>query len=342
MTNRSNASRAADWKLRRRARRRLPAAWRSPLAVIGLGIAVLWIVAATFAPWLAPHDPLAQSLPRLTPPGEVAILGTDSLGRDVLSRLLYGARVTIPLAVILVVSAMVLGTLVGSIGAYIGGWVDELFGRLTDLFMAFPTVILAMVIAASLGPSLFNAVIAGIVVTWPVYARVARSLVLGLRSQNFVVASRMLGYSAFRSLRTDIFPNILGPILVLASLEVGTAILLLTGLSFLGLGAQPPTAEWGAMIAGALRDIDAWWLGVFPGLAILSIVMAFNFFGDSLRDVLDPLASGERLGSGGMDAQESSADPTAASPTETGVPTAGVPAAGVGLADSESSTEVKP
>lgn len=298
MSSNTNIGRSADAKLQRKARRRLPAAWRSPLAIIGVVIAGIWLILAVFAPWIAPHGPLAQELPRLMPPSELAWFGTDALGRDVLSRLIHGARVTIPFAGMLVLCAMVLGTLIGAIGGYVGGWVDEVLGRLTDLFMAFPTVILAMVIAASLGPSLFNAVLAGIIVTWPVYARVTRSLVVSLRSQNFVVASRMLGYSSWRSLRTDILPNVLGPVLVLASLEVGTAILLLTGLSFLGLGAQPPTAEWGALISGAMQNIDAWWLGVFPGLAILTVVMACNFIGDSLRDVLDPLSSAERQGAG--------------------------------------------
>lgn len=309
----TSVGRTADAKLARRSRRRLPAAWRSPLAVIGLTIAAAWFLAAILAPWIAPHDPLAQDLPRLTPPGEVAVLGTDALGRDVLSRLLHGAGVTIPLAGMLVLCAMVLGTLIGAVGGYVGGWVDEILGRLTDLFMAFPTVILAMVIAASLGPSLFNAVLAGIIVTWPIYARVTRSLVLSLRSQNYVIASRMLGYSSWRSLGTDILPNVMGPVLVLASLEIGTAILLLTGLSFLGLGAQPPTPEWGSMISGAMQNIDAWWLGVFPGLAILTIVMAFNFVGDSLRDVLDPLSSAERQGAGAaapvVGSEDSAADP---------------------------------
>ena len=308
MSTDTNTRRTADATLQRRARRRLPAAWRNPLAVVGLTIAVAWFLAAVLAPWIAPHDPLAQDLPRLTPPGEASVLGTDALGRDVLSRLLHGARVTIPLAGMMVVCAMALGTLIGAIGGYIGGWVDEILGRLTDLFMAFPTVILAMVIAASLGPSLFNAVIAGIIVTWPIYARVTRSLVLSLRSQNYVVASRMLGYSSARSLITDILPNVMGSVLVLASLEIGTAILLLTGLSFLGLGAQPPTAEWGSMISGAMQNIDAWWLGVFPGLAILTVVMAFNFVGDSLRDALDPLSS------------SGSPDPVAATPGVTADP----------------------
>lgn len=276
--------------------RAIPASWRTPLAIVGVVIALAWVVVAIFAPWLAPHDPLAQDLPRLTAPGDASMLGTDALGRDVFSRLLAGARVTMPYALLMVACATVIGTLIGAVAGYVGRWVDETLMRLTDLVMAFPTVILAMVIAASLGASLMNAVIAGIVVSWPQYARVVRSHVLSLRTLNYVVAGRLLGYSPWKSLRRDILPNIAGPVLVLASLDIGTAILLLTGLSFLGLGAQPPMAEWGAMISTAMNNTDAWWLGVFPGLAILTVVMAFNFIGDSMRDALDPLASAEREG----------------------------------------------
>ncbi|MBS1699265.1 MAG: ABC transporter permease [Actinobacteria bacterium] len=278
----------------RRRRPWLPRAWRTPLALVGTVIALVWIVIAILAPWIAPHDPLAQDLPRLAAPSAEAIMGTDVNGRDVFSRLLLGAQTTIPLALMLVVCAMVIGTIVGALAGYLGGWVDEVLMRITDMVMAFPTVILAMVIAASLGPSIMNAVIAGIIVAWPPYARITRSLVLGLRSQNYVVAGRLLGFSPLRSLLRDVLPNIAGPVLVLASLDIGTAILLLSGLSFLGLGAQPPTPEWGTMIAAAMQNTSAWWLGLFPGLAILSIVMAFNFIGDSLRDALDPLAARER------------------------------------------------
>lgn len=282
---------------RGRLARVVPPSWRTPLAITGVIVALAWLVVAVIAPWVAPHDPLAQDLPRLTGPGEATVLGTDALGRDVLSRLLVGARITMPYALLMVAFATVLGTIVGAVAGYVGGWVDETLMRLTDLVMAFPTVILAMVIAASLGASLLNAVIAGIIVSWPQYARVVRSHVLSLRTQNYVIADRLLGYSAARSLRVDILPNVAGPVLVLASLDIGTAILLLTGLSFLGLGAQPPTAEWGAMISEAMSHTDAWWLGVFPGLAILTVVMAFNFIGDSLRDALDPTASAGRAGS---------------------------------------------
>lgn len=278
----------------RRRRAVLPRAWRSPLAVIGTIVALGWIVVAVLAPWIAPHDPLSQDLPRLAPPSAEAIMGTDVNGRDVFSRLVYGAQTTIPLALMLVVCAMVIGTVVGALAGYLGGWIDEVLMRVTDMVMAFPTVILAMVIAASLGPSILNAVIAGIIVAWPPYARITRSLVLGLRTQNYVIAGRLLGSSPARSLLRDVLPNIAGPVLVLASLDIGTAILLLSGLSFLGLGAQPPTAEWGTMIASAVQNTSAWWLGLFPGLAILTVVMAFNFIGDSLRDALDPLAARER------------------------------------------------
>ena len=283
---------------RRRFFARIPRAWVTPLAIIGFVVALAWIVVAIAAPAFIPFSPTEQSLPRLQPPDGEAVLGTDGLGRDVFSRLMTGAGVTIPLALMLVVVSMLIGVVIGAIAGYFGRWFDEALMRLTDLVMAFPTVILAMVIAASLGASLFNAVIAGIVVSWPQYARVTRSMVLSLRTQNYVVAGRLLGYSPLRSLVTDIAPNIAGPVLVLAALDIGTAILLLSGLSFLGLGAQPPTAEWGSMISEAMRNFDAWWIGVFPGLAILTVVMAFNFLGDSLRDILDPAAQTEREASG--------------------------------------------
>lgn len=278
----------------RRRRLPIPRGWVSPLAVIGLVIAVVWLIIAATAPLWVPFAPNAQGLPRLQAPGIDTLLGTDAVGRDVFSRLMTGASITIPLALLLVAVSLMIGTVIGAVAGYFGGWLDELLMRITDLVMAFPTVILAMVVAASLGPSLYNAVLAAIVVSWPAYARVTRSLVLGLRQQNYVIAGRLLGFSPLRSLTTDILPNIAGPVVVLATLDVGTAILLLSGLSFLGLGAQPPTAEWGSMVSSAIQNFDAWWIGVFPGLAILTVVLAFNFIGDSLRDFLDPVSSGER------------------------------------------------
>ena len=279
-------------------RRQLPQVlriWRTPLALIGSVIALAWIVIALTAQWWVPNPPNAQDFARLLPPNPENIMGTDAVGRDVFSRLMIGAGATIPLALALVVGSMIIGTTVGALAGYAGRWIDETLMRVTDLVMAFPTVILAMVVAASLGPSLLNAVIAAMVVSWPQYARVSRSIVLSLRSQNYVVAGRLLGHSPARSLVSDILPNVAGPVLVLASLDIGAAILLLSGLSFLGLGAQPPSAEWGSMISSAVENFSAWWLGVFPGLAILTVVMAFNFIGDSLRDALDPLSRTEHV-----------------------------------------------
>ncbi|WP_433185140.1 ABC transporter permease [Actinoallomurus sp. CA-150999] len=268
--------------------RRLPEAWRRPLAVTGLVVTIAWLIVVVAAPLLAPYDPLAQKFPRLSPPGGAHWFGTDDLGRDVFSRVLYGARLSIPLTLLLVALSVVIGGLLGACAGYFGRWVDETIMRVADLVFAFPTVILAMAVAASLGASLRNAVLAVLVVSWPAYARVTRGLVLGIRSREFVLSGRLLGFSVWRSLRTDVLPNVTGPVLVLATLDIGTQLLLLSGLSFLGLGAKPPTAEWGAMVASATQVFDKWWVGVFPGLAILTVVLAFNFLGDTMRDALDP------------------------------------------------------
>ncbi|MGW2951770.1 ABC transporter permease [Streptomyces eurythermus] len=268
--------------------RRLPRARSRPLAVTGGVVVAFWLVIVIAAPLLAPHDPLAQDLPRLAAPGAGHWLGTDELGRDVLSRVLYGARVSIPLALLLVAMSLLVGGVLGAYAGFFGRWVDETVMRIADLVFAFPTVILAMVVAAALGASLHHAVLAVLVVAWPSYARVTRGLVMGLRNREFVLSGRLLGFSAWRSLRVDILPNVLGPLLVLATLDIGTATLLLSGLSFLGLGAKPPTAEWGAMVAAGTQRFDKWWIGVFPGLAVLTVVLAFTFLGDWLRDALDP------------------------------------------------------
>ncbi|MDR1386210.1 MAG: ABC transporter permease [Propionibacteriaceae bacterium] len=273
---------------RRRLWRAIPKAWRTPLGVAAGLIALGWLVIALIGPAIVPHDPLAQDLPRFQAPSRAAWLGTDELGRDVFSRVLAGARVTILLSLLLVLMSMLVGSLLGVVAGFFGRWVDEVIMRLTDLVMAFPTVILAMVTAAALGASLFNAVLAALVVSWPSYARVVRSMVLSLRSSEFVASGRLLGFSPAHSMRVDILPNVAGPTLVMASLDIGTAALLLSGLSFLGLGAKPPMPEWGSMVATAVQNFDRWWLGLFPGLAILTVVMAFNFLGDALRDHLDP------------------------------------------------------
>lgn len=276
---------ARRWRM---PRMRLPRAWRRPLAVVGLVIVAFWVLVMVFGPLIAPHDPLAQESPRFLPPSAEHLFGTDGVGRDVFSRVIAGARISLPVALLLVAISLVIGSTVGAIAGYVGGVVDSVLMRIVDLFFSFPAIVLAMAVSAALGPSLVNAVAAIVVVSWPAYARVTRSLVLGLRDANYVAASRLLGTSSARALLRDIGPNIIGPILVVATLELGNAILLLSGLSFLGLGAVPPTPEWGAMVADGSRAFYNYWIALFPGLAIFSVVLAFNFIGDALRDALDP------------------------------------------------------
>ncbi len=267
---------------------RAPRALRTPLGIIGAVVISVWVLIAIFAPLISPADPLAQTFPRLHPPDHTNLLGTDELGRDVLSRVLTASRTTLPVALLVVVASMTIGSVLGAIAGYFGKAVDEVIMRLADLVFAFPTIILAMVIAAALGPGLRNAVVAILLVSWPSYARVARSLVMGARNSEYVVAGRLLGHSASRSLLFDIAPNVASPLLVLGTLNVGEAILTMAGLSFLSLGAVPPTPDWGAMVSEGVSNFSAWWIALFPGLAILTVVIAFNFIGDSLRDSLDP------------------------------------------------------
>lgn len=269
----------------------MSAAWRRPLAIVGLAIAGLWIVLALGAPLFAPADPLAQQFERFLPPGADHWFGTDGVGRDLLSRVIHGARISLPLAVLLVGLSLLIGGTLGALAGYFGGVVEEVVMRAADLVFAFPTIILAMAVTAALGPQLRNAVLAIVVVSWPAYARVVRGLVLASREADYVSATRLLGASSRRALVVDVLPNVAGPVLVLATLELGNAVLLLAGLSFLGLGATPPTPEWGAIVSEGARTFDRWWVGLFPGLAILSVVLAFNFLGDSLRDALDPRTS---------------------------------------------------
>ena len=283
---------AASARRRRRGRDVL----REPLALLGAVIAVAWLVVALAAPLLAPHDPLAQDFELFQAPSRAHLFGTDELGRDVLSRVIFGARLSLPLAVLLVVLATTLGSVLGAIAGYFRSWVDTVVMRSVDLVFAFPAIILAMVVTASLGPNVRNAVLAIVIVAWPTYARVVRGLVLSLGDAEFVQASRLLGASSRRALVRDILPNLAGPIVVLATLDLANAILLLSGLSFLGLGAQPPDAEWGSMVAVGTQYFQYWWMGTFPGLAIFSAVLAFNFLGDSLRDRLDPRGAARGTG----------------------------------------------
>ncbi|MBC9942951.1 ABC transporter permease [Leucobacter sp. cx-328] len=272
----------------RRWRWRFPKSLRTPLGIAGTIILVFWILVSIFAPLIAPHDPLAQVFPRLTAPGDGTVLGTDSLGRDMLSRVIMAAQTSLPAALLVVFCSALIGSILGAIAGYFGKWVDETIMRLADLVFAFPTIILAMVIAASLGPGLKNAIIAILIVSWPGYARTTRALVMSARNSEYVVAGRLLGFSPWRSLFRDISPNVVSPVVVLATLGVGEAILTMAGLSFLGLGVVPPTPDWGAMISEGVSQFNSWWIALFPGICILTVVMGFNFIGDSLRDALDP------------------------------------------------------
>ena len=268
--------------------RRIHPGLRQPLALIGLAIVAVWVVLAVFASLIAPHDPLTQTFTPAEGPSWQHLFGTDELGRDVLSRVLYGARVTLPLALLVVVVAATVGAVIGAIAGYFRGPLDGLCMRSTDLVFAFPPIILAMVVAAVLGRGLQNAAIAIVIVAWPPYARIVRGLVLTVGDTEYVQSVRLLGASSSPHARRDVLPNVAGPVLVLVTLDIATAILLLSGLSFLGLGAQPPTPEWGSMVADGTQYFQWWWIGTFPGLAIFTVVIAFNFIGDSLRDVFDP------------------------------------------------------
>lgn len=244
---------------------------------------------------LAPYDPTEQALRnRVQPPSPAHPLGTDKLGRDLLSRLMVGARVSMSIGVTVVAISLVIGTTVGVVSGYMGGWVDEALMRLVDVLLAFPGILLALVIAGILGPSLSNVMIALAVVGWTNYARIIRGSVLSVKTQEFVQASRLIGLSRSRLVGRHIVPHVISPVVVLATLDMGYVILATAGLSFLGLGAQPPTPEWGTMLAGGRDHLrTAWWIVNFPGVAIMVTVLGFNLLGDGLRDVLDPRDTGQ-------------------------------------------------
>jgi peptide/nickel transport system permease protein len=269
-------------------------ALRQPAIVAGALLLLLFGLAALLAPLVSPVDPLAQNVSQgLRPPSPAALLGTDKLGRDILSRLLYGARISLLVGLAVVVGASLIGTLLGAAAGYIGGLADELLMRVTDIFFAFPALILAMAVAGSLGPSLRNALIAIVVVTWPVYARLVRGQILSLKRREFIVAARATGTPELRIVLRHLLPNALAPLLVQASFDLGGAILSVAGLSFIGFGAQPPTPEWGVMISEGRNYLATqWWLATFPAVAILLVVAGFNLLGDGLRDLLDPRLRG--------------------------------------------------
>jgi peptide/nickel transport system permease protein len=274
---------------RKRARRIVSIFLKNPLLLVGSLVLLVWLLVLFLAPNLATHDILQQNVSvRLQPPSGEHLWGTDELGRDIYSRVLYGARITLPAGIIVIVIGSIIGTVIGAVAGFYGGLLDELLMRLTELFMAFPTIILAMAITAALGPDIRNAIIALVVVWWPSYARLVRGLVLKVKRAEYVEAAQCLGARRSYILWRTVLPNCLGPTIVLTTLDIGSAILTFAGLSFLGLGPEPTSPEWGRMVAVGIDYFDQWWTWLFAGAATASVVLAFNFIGDSLRDLFNP------------------------------------------------------
>jgi len=261
-----------------------------PLALAGLTLVVGLMMVAILAPWLSPYDPLKVDLPnKLTAPNLSHLFGTDEMGRDIFSRVVAGSQISLRIAASVVAFAFTLGTTLGVIAGMYGGAVDEIIMRITDTFLSIPGLVLALVIAAALGPSLYNLMLSLCVTWWPWYTRLARGETLSVREKQYIESARMVGASDIRLIFRHILPNCLAPVIVNASMDMGFVILYAAGLSFIGLGAQPPSPEWGAMLSlgrGYMRE--AWWAATFPGLAILTTVLGFNLLGDGLRDILDP------------------------------------------------------
>jgi peptide/nickel transport system permease protein len=263
---------------------------RSPLTLLGVVVVGLFAAVALAAPLLATHSPVAQDLAhRLAPPSVGHLFGTDSLGRDVFSRVIYGARISVTAGIAVVLAITCFGTLAGVLAGWLGGWGDEALMRITDMFLAFPSLVLAMAISAVLRPSLTNALFAICVTSWPTYGRLARAQVLALRSRTYIEAARAEGATDATIIVRHVIPNALAPLLVQATLDVGAIILTTAGLSFIGFGAQPPTPEWGVMVSDGRNFLmDQWWVATCPAIAIMLFVLGFNLMGDGLRDILDP------------------------------------------------------
>ena len=290
-----------DWLMSERPASRRQAAlgrayqgWRSfarnRLALVGLAIVGLLIAMAVLAPWIAPHPADVGELgQRLLPPSATHWLGTDDQGRDIWSRILHGSRITLFVVGLVAVLAAPIGVLVGTVSGYAGGWLDAVLMRITDIFLAFPRLVLALAFVAALGPGIENAVIAIAITSWPPYARIARAETLTIRQADYISAVRLLGASPARIVLRHVVPLCLSSVIVRVTLDMAGIILTAAGLGFLGLGAQPPAPEWGAMIAGGRQYVlDQWWVAAAPGAAIFVVSLAFNLLGDGLRDALDP------------------------------------------------------
>ena len=284
-------ARRRRWEARRRYLKESYILWRrNRLMVVGTSIIVFLLLVAAIAPLLATHDPYEQILPdRLLAPSPDHYFGTDSLGRDIYSRVVYGSRVTLTIACLVAAISAPLGLVIGVFAGYIGGAIDEILMRLSDVFLAFPKLILAIAFAAALGPGVENAIVAISVANWPSYARLARAETLSVRNNDYIQVIRSMGASKLRIMVGHITPMCLSSIIVRLSLDMGTIILTAAGLGFLGLGAQPPVPEWGLMVSdGRQFLVDQWWVSTLPGIAILIVVMGFNLMGDGIRDILDP------------------------------------------------------
>ncbi|MDQ0456159.1 nickel transporter permease [Rhizobium paknamense] len=267
------------------------------LALVGLGIILLLVLMAAFADAIATHNPVQGDLAgaRLLPPGSAGyLLGTDDQGRDIFSRLVHGSRLTLMVVVLVAIIAAPVGLVVGTVAGYAGGWLDAVLMRITDIFLAFPKLVLALALVAALGPGIENAILAIAVTSWPPYARIARAETLTFRKSDYIAAVQLMGASSWRIVLRHIMPLCLSSVIVRVTLDMAGIILTAAGLGFLGLGAQPPLPEWGAMIADGRRFIlDQWWVAAMPGFAILIVSLGFNLLGDGLRDALDPKEAGQ-------------------------------------------------
>ncbi len=296
-----------DWLLSERPQSRRQArlgraymTWRrfstNRLAVVGLAIILALVLVAILADVIAPYSPFTGDLrtTRLLPPSAEHLMGTDDLGRDIFSRVIHGSRLTLYIIILVAIIAAPIGLAMGTIAGYAGGWTDAILMRITDIFLAFPKLILALAFVAALGPGIENAIIAIAITSWPPYARIARAETLTVRNSDYIAAVQLMGASPFRIVLRHIMPLCLSSLIVRVTLDMAGIIIIAAGLGFLGLGAQPPLPEWGAMIASGRRFIlDQWWVAGMPGIAILVVSLGFNLLGDGLRDALDPRSAGQ-------------------------------------------------
>ena len=263
---------------------------KNPMTILGLALILVLVVLALLAPYITPYDPIKISMTeRFQPPSSVHWFGTDEVGRDIFTRVIYGARLSLGASITIVLAAGLIGTMIGAIAGYFGNWVDQILMRIMDMLLAFPTLVLAMVLAATLGPNLMNAMLAIAIVKIPVYVRLARGEALSVRNKLYVLAAKTFRVNHFYIILRHIIPNTITPVIIQITLDLGDTILLVATLGFLGLGARPPQPEWGTMISTGFKHmLEQWWYSTFPGLAVFIASSGFNLIGDGLRDILDP------------------------------------------------------